>query len=418
MPSDHMDPQLLLESPLGDARPSRKRLSRACFNLIHSRNLIYNTCWEDPRIDRMALNLRADDTVLTITSAGCNVLDYALLGPRQIYAVDINYRQNALLELKLAAIKALEFDTFFNLFGDGHLPNYRSTYRHQLRALLSPMARSYWDRHIEYFSGSGWQRSFYFHGTSGVFARLFTMYVMYGAGARDTIEALCNVRSLDDQRNLYYTHVHPILWKASIRWLLRRDTTLSLLGVPRPQRDQIERSYAGGIFQFIKDCVEVVFTHFPLWDNYFWQVYLRGAYTPECCPEYLKRDNFERLKAGLAERIRLYTGSLTDFLVTQKPAISRVILLDHMDWLSSVDTAALQREWQALVDHALPGARVLWRSGGLHVHYVDPIQVTAGKRRYRVGELLTYHRELAAALHCQDRVHTYGSFYIADLQTA
>jgi hypothetical protein len=43
MPSDHMDPQLLLESPLGDARPSRKRLSRACFNLIHSRNLIYNT---------------------------------------------------------------------------------------------------------------------------------------------------------------------------------------------------------------------------------------------------------------------------------------------------------------------------------------------------------------------------------------
>jgi S-adenosylmethionine-diacylglycerol 3-amino-3-carboxypropyl transferase len=241
---------------------------------------------------------------------------------------------------------------------------------------------------------------------------------MYVAGARDSIEALCNVRSLDDQRNLYYTHVHPILWKGYIRWLLRRDTTLSLLGVPRPQRDQIERSYAGGIVQFIKDCVEAVFTHFPLWGNYFWQVYLRGAYTPECCPEYLKRDNFERLKAGLADRISLYTGSLTGFLVTQKPAISRVILLDHMDWLSVFDTAALQREWQALVDQALPGARFLWRSGGLHVHYVDPIQVTAGKWRYRVGELLAYHRELAADLHRQDRVHTYGSFYIADLQTA
>jgi S-adenosylmethionine-diacylglycerol 3-amino-3-carboxypropyl transferase len=71
-----------------------------------------------------------------------------------------------------------------------------------------------------------------------------------------------------------------------------------------------------------------------------------------------------------------------------------------------------------LVDQALPGARFLWRSGGLHVHYVDPIQVTAGKWRYRVGELLAYHRELAADLHRQDRVHTYGSFYIADLQTA
>jgi S-adenosylmethionine-diacylglycerol 3-amino-3-carboxypropyl transferase len=175
MPSDCLDPQLLIDSPLDDGLPSRKRLSHACFNLIHSRNLIYNTCWEDPRIDRMALNLGADDTVLTITSAGCNVLDYALLAPRQIYAVDINYRQNALLKLKLAAIKALEFDTFFKWFGDGRLSHYRSIYQRQLHALLSPMAQSYWDRHIDYFSGSGWQRSFYFHGTAGFFARLFTM---------------------------------------------------------------------------------------------------------------------------------------------------------------------------------------------------------------------------------------------------
>jgi S-adenosylmethionine-diacylglycerol 3-amino-3-carboxypropyl transferase len=30
-------------------------------------------------------------------------------------------------------------------------------------------------------------------------------------------------------------------------------------------------------------------------------------------------------------------------------------------------------------------------------------------------ELLTYHKELANQLHQLDRVHTYGSFYIADL---
>jgi S-adenosylmethionine-diacylglycerol 3-amino-3-carboxypropyl transferase len=32
-----------------------------------------------------------------------------------------------------------------------------------------------------------------------------------------------------------------------------------------------------------------------------------------------------------------------------------------------------------------------------------------------VGDLLNYHRPLAAELHAKDRVHTYGSFYIADL---
>ncbi|PON16624.1 hypothetical protein C2W62_17495 [Candidatus Entotheonella serta] len=51
--------------------------------------------------------------------------------------------------------------------------------------------------------------------------------------------------------------------------------------------------------KFIEDCVDAVFTRIPFWDNYFWQVYLRGTYTPSCCPEYLKEENFARLKAGL-----------------------------------------------------------------------------------------------------------------------
>jgi hypothetical protein len=82
-------------------RQRRKRFSAAWFNWVHSHHLIYNACWEDPRLDRIALNAGAHDTMLTITSAGCNTLDYALLEPRHIYAVDLNYRQNALLELKL-----------------------------------------------------------------------------------------------------------------------------------------------------------------------------------------------------------------------------------------------------------------------------------------------------------------------------
>ena len=64
-----------------------------------TRQLVYASCWEDPRIDRAALRIGPADTVLTITSAGCNALAYALDGPKHVYAVDLNYRQNALLEL-------------------------------------------------------------------------------------------------------------------------------------------------------------------------------------------------------------------------------------------------------------------------------------------------------------------------------
>lgn len=396
----------------------REGLHTKWFHWLHNHHLIYNTCWEDPRLDRIALNLGPDDTLLTITSAGCNVLDYALLGPKHIYAVDVNYRQNALLELKLAAIQALDFDTFFSMFGQGYLVAYQSVYRSHLRARLSPAAQRFWDRHMVYFSGQGWQRTFYFHGTSGFFARLLHLYVNRIAKIGHAVEALFGATSLEEQRDIYDHYVRGAIRQRGLRWLVNQDMTLSLLGIPHPQRQHIERHYAGGIVTFMEDCVEAVFTRLPCRDNYFWQVYMRGAYTQHCCPEYLKRDNFMQLKAGLAERITLHTCSLTTFLETHEIPISRVILLDHMDWLSTMNVPALQREWQAIVNRAAPETRILWRSGGLQVDYVDPIRVLRRATRYRLGDLLTYHHDLATALHAQDRVHTYGSFYIADLQAA
>ena len=53
------------------------------FNLIGNQ-VIYNISWEDPRIDRALLNLGPDDVMMMLTSAGCNVLDYLLEGPKKI----------------------------------------------------------------------------------------------------------------------------------------------------------------------------------------------------------------------------------------------------------------------------------------------------------------------------------------------
>ena len=70
------------------------------------------------------------------------------------------------------------------------------------------------------------------------------------------------------------------------------------------------------------------------------------------------------------------------------------------------------------MNHASPDARVLWRSGGLRTDFVDAVPVALSGRTCQVGELLRYDRPLADSLHTQDRVHTYGSFHIADLAFA
>ncbi|MCG8650430.1 MAG: BtaA family protein, partial [Pirellulales bacterium] len=103
------------------------------------------------------------------------------------------------------------------------------------------------------------------------------------------------------------------------------------------------------------------------------------------------------------------------FLSEHEMPISRFVLLDHMDWLYDRFPELLAAEWQSIIDRASHQSRVLWRSAALQVDFVDPLTIRSGGRQRYVGDLLRYHPELAADLHSRDRVHTYGSFYIADL---
>lgn len=393
-----------------------ERLSRACFNLIHGKNLVYNQCWEDPRLDRVALELTDKDNVAVITSAGCNALDYALAGANHVYAIDMNFRQNALLELKRAGIRGLDYPSFFSLFGRGKLETWNEDYPRRIRPLLPEHAQKFWDRHGNFFLGTKRRPSFYFRGTSGLFAWMVNGYINRVAKIRGSIDRILDAKSLEEQQEIYYgAKLKESLFRPLVQWLLKRDTTMAMLGVPRSQRLQLDKGYPGGIVQFIVDRIETVFARLPLQDNYFWRVYLTGQYTPTCCPEYLKEENFTKLKEGLIEKVSSHTNSLLGFLEGHKGTISRFILLDHMDWLYSNYHEVLAAEWQGIVDRAAPQTRILWRSAGLKVEFVDPIEVERNGQKVRMGDLLRYNTDLSAKLHPIDRVNTYGSFYIADL---
>ncbi|WP_372725703.1 DUF3419 family protein [Novipirellula sp.] len=391
-------------------------IGQKCFSAVHRRNLVYNTCWEDPRIDREALALTSDDSVLVITSAGCNALDYALQSPKNVYAVDMNPLQNALLELKIAAIKTIDFADFFQVFGRGQHSDWNALYHDAIRPKLDPQYCTVWDRRADFFNGESSRSSFYFRGTSGLFAWMINGYLNRSPGLRESIETILAAKSVEQQHEIYDEHeINQRLWNKPLRWILRRDTTMAMLGVPRSQRNQLDQDYPGGVSGFIQDRIETVFKRIPLRDNYFWRVYLTGQYTPQCCPEYLKPQNFEQLKKGLVDRVHTQTDTVEGFLSKHDQPISRFVLLDHMDWLYSRYPELLASEWQSIVNRAAARSRVLWRSAALDVDFVDPLRVNAEGQSVQLGELLNYQHDLAGELHARDRVHTYGSFYIADL---
>jgi len=372
---------------------------------------VYNTCWEDPAVDREALAITPEDRLLVITSGGCNVLDYALTGPRRIHAVDANPRQSALLELKLAGIRRLGFDDFYAVFGDGCHPRFTELYRDALRADLSPFARAFWDDRGHWFSRRS--LSFYFRGLSGSVARGFRGYLRARPGLKRDVHALFECRSLEQQRELYAARIRPAIWGRGMNWMLSRQLTMSLLGVPWPQRREVEAQHEHGVGGFVRDCLEYVAQQLPLATNYFYSVYVRGRYSPDCCPEYLKPRHFAALKNGLAGRVEVHTCTVTDFLRGTDERISKFVLLDHMDWMSCYQPQALVEEWEAIFERATPDARLIFRSAHARPGYLDGLRVGPAARP--LLDRLVFHRDLASRLQLRDRVHTYAGFHIADV---
>src|ERR1700679_1559994 len=89
------------------AAPGKKQaLLDRLFALWFAR-FVYNQIWEDPAIDLEALELGPGHRVVTISSGGCNILNYLVADPEAIDAVDLNPAHIALTRLKLAAMKSL-----------------------------------------------------------------------------------------------------------------------------------------------------------------------------------------------------------------------------------------------------------------------------------------------------------------------
>lgn len=378
-----------------------RRLQDAFFGLVYRNRLIYNTCWEDPRLDRRLLGLSPASRVAVITSAGDNALDYLLDDPAQVDCVDLNFRQNALLELKRALFLHGTFEGLFSFFGEGGGPGCAALYG-RIRRHLPVYAAAYWDANIGYFKAGRLSRSFYHHGASGVVAFAFSRLLrLLSPRLRREIPNLLAARTPEEQRRAYAA-IEPAFWGRFSRWLVGRPELMALLGVPGPQIGLIRDSHPGGLEGFVRDKMRRVFTELPMAENYFWRVYMTGRYTRECCPEYLKKDNFARIRERLP-RLSIHTGSLSDLLRRNADCYTHIVLLDHQDWLAHHNPDALAEEWDSIFAAAAPGARLLMRSAGLDISFVPD----AARNRLR------FLPELTEPLHAADRVGTYGSQHLA-----
>ncbi len=375
---------------------------------------VYNQIWEDPRVDLQALEIDASSRVLTISSGGCNALNYLVAEPESVTAVDLNRYHIFLLRLKLAALRGVSsHEEFFRLFGNGIHATNRDVFESKVAPLLDDETRRFWSsngpvmgllhgKRINYFVKGGlYQRS-----RNGYFLRFFHTFA-HTIGRRP--EELLNAKTAKEQAELFGRHIAPFFDSRFIRIIGKLPVTMFGLGIPPQQLAELKNGIDNGsLIDVYRERARKLACDYPIDENYFaWQAFARKYDTDNhrAIPEYLKAANFAKLKAN-AHRVEAIVGSVTDQIRDAEPGTyNRFVFLDAQDWMNA---AVMTELWQLVADRGEPGSRIIFRTAA----EASPLP------RNLPAELLsrfTYHEELSRELFKQDRASIYGGFHLYTL---
>ncbi|KAL6306321.1 hypothetical protein BKA93DRAFT_729495 [Sparassis latifolia] len=372
----------------------------------------YAFTWEDPAEDERLLNIGADDVVFAITSAGDNVLDYALHRPRSIHAVDLNPAQNHLLELKVAAFRALSHADMWRLFGEGRHPDFRSLLLDRLSPHLSSRAFQFWMDNSTAFTSPG---GLYETGGTRIAVKL-SRWLFRAFGLTEQVRQLCAAKTLGEQREIWRTRLRPVvLSKALSFFVVANEQFLwRALGVPPNQRDMITEdamstsgrtSKREAMWNYVVNTLDpVVENSLVESENYFYRLCLMGQYSKVCHPAYLSKAAHDTLsKEGAFDGLRIHTDEFVEVLARIKPeTVTVAVIMDHMDWFPKGGQEAT-KEIRAVNKAMKMGGRVLLRSAGMRPWYISAFK-EQGFTCKRVAS--------RAPGSCIDRVNMYASTWI------
>ncbi len=407
--------RLVLKAIKDDTKTAKQKFLQKLFAVWFDA-FVYNQIWEDPRVDLQALKIDKNSRILTISSGGCNALNYLLAEPERVTAVDLNRHHIYLLNLKVAALRYLpDYDDFFAFFGFGKSERNVSNYRKFIAPNLDSETKKFWEsrslagkitnhRRIDFFRKGGLyehSRNGYFLGFFHKFARLF--------GCRP--EEMLKAETPEEQERLFQKHIAPFFDSFVIKTIGKMPVTMFGLGIPPQQFDELKNDSedGGNLIEIYKNRAKKLAVEYPIYENYFaWQAFARKYDTKnrQALPEYLKRENYRKLRSNAAN-IETKIGSITDeikFNETKK--YNRFVFLDAQDWMNAKMMCEL---WQAIAERSESGARIIFRTAGAN----SPVEKNLPENMR--GKFI-YEKEFSRELFKQDRASIYGGFHLYTLK--
>ena len=329
--------------------------------------LVFTHNWEDPESDHSALKIKSNDTVVAITSGGCNVLGFLLFDPEIIYSIDINSAQSLLLELKIAAIKSLEFEDFISFAGLNEHEN-RMTLYEKMKPFLTKEALEFWNERKKIIA-----QGFLMNGKYERFIRLAGKFITFLQGKK-RVTGLFIEKSRENQEVYFDTvwntkrfhYLFKILFNK--RMLAKRGLVADYFHF-----DDGSKSFAESFYKRSRKA----FRDIPIKGNYFLSLYLLGKYgNDKEVPGYLKRENFEIIKSRVS-KIKIITADAQSWLdAMPDESINCFALSNICELMSEKDTYRL---FSAVSVTARKNSRIIFRNLMIPREVPDELQNTIVK---------------------------------------
>jgi S-adenosylmethionine-diacylglycerol 3-amino-3-carboxypropyl transferase len=312
--------------------------------------LIFTLNWEDPEMDRLALNPLQGEVMMTITSGGCNTLSLLLQDPSIIYTVDINQSQSYVIEMKMAAMKYLNYQEFIEFLGLTPSINRLDIY-HSFRHNLSKGAIAFWD-----FNSPVIGKGFLINGRYEKFVKLVGRFVRLIEGNKRVNDLFAD-KTLEEQKAFCSKE-----WDTSrTRFIFNTFFNKYVLARRGLKADYFtfddgSNSFAESFFKRFRKVIYDV----PAADNYFLHLYLKGCYKSlQELPDYLLEKNFDTIKSRL-DKIKIVTMDAKKWLTEMPDRSLNCFSLSNICELMSLDDTL--KLFEEVYRTAIPEARICFRN--------------------------------------------------------
>ena len=301
---------------------------------------------EDWKTEEEALGITPSDKILCITASGDRPLNLLARECQKMICIDANPVQNYLLELKAAAMKALEYKTYIAFLGAVPCEN-RKILLQSVLPHLSSAAGQFWIEHIKMI-----EKGILYQGSverlTRILAKLFS--VMRGA----KIEKLFAMNNLEEQRQFVRDHWDSYFWRKTFKVLL--NPFISQFFIKDPGLLNVGSDIKAGVYIYerIQDSLDRDLAK----KNPLLSLILKGKVLPDAFSPYLTEEGTEVIKQRLSS-LEVHTGNVLDYLDSfSGPEFDCFSLSDIASYMSYPNFVKLLT---LIIKTARPGARFCLR---------------------------------------------------------